>query len=118
MWVVSLKRLRQFWATHERAEIPLRGWFTVTSAAEWGRFADLRVTFPSADAVGSCTVFNVGGNNYRLIARIFYTSHKVYVLRVMTHADHDREDWATQCGCYNPPPRPRKKRHSKRRKPS
>src|SRR5437764_5310937 len=104
MWVVSLKRLREFWAVHPRAEIPLRAWFTQTSAAEWATFGDLRSTFRSADLVGNCTVFNVGGNNYRLIARVFYPSHKVYVLRVMTHAEYDREDWPAQCGCFSPPP--------------
>jgi len=52
-----------------------------------------RTTFPSADLGGNCTVFNVAGNYYRLIARVFFRSHKVYVLRVMTHAEYDREDW-------------------------
>ncbi len=69
MWVVSLKRLREFWGRHPLAEVPLRAWFTQTSAAEWSNFSDLRRTFPSADLVGNCTVLNVGGNKYRLIAR-------------------------------------------------
>jgi mRNA interferase HigB len=123
MWVVSLKRLREFWGTHPLAEVPLRGWFTQTSAAEWRNIGDLRGTFPSADAVGNCTVLNIGGNKYRLIARLFYTSHKVHVLRVMTHAEYDREDWPAQYGCYQPLPKrtrpvrpksPRKKRPSRR----
>lgn len=105
MWVVSLRRLREFWATHPRAEVPLRAWFTLTSAAGWETFADLRGDFPAADLVGNCTVFNVAGNHYRLIARVIFTSHKVYVLRVMTHAEYDREDWATSCRCYHPPPK-------------
>jgi mRNA interferase HigB len=104
MWVVSLKRLREFWSIHARAEVSLRGWFTQVSAAQWRNFSDLRATFSSADLVGNCTVFNVGGNNYRLIARIFYASHKVYVLRVMTHDAYSREDWQTQCRCFEPPP--------------
>lgn len=104
MWVVSLKRLRQFWAVHPRAEVSLRAWHDQVSAAEWGNFGALRATFPSADLVGNCTVFNVGGNNFRLIARIFFKSHKVYVLRVMTHAEYDRVDWESECGCYKPQP--------------
>lgn len=123
MWVVSLKRLREFWAILPLAEVPLRGWFTQTSAAIWRNFGDLRGTFPSADSVGNCTVFNIAGNKYRLIARVFHTSHKVYVLRVMTHAEYDLKDWPSQCGCYEPPPErtrpmrqksPRKKRPAKR----
>src|SRR5690349_20722257 len=104
MWVVSLKRLREFWAAHPKAEVPLRGWYTQTSAADWQTFSDLRATFPSADLVGNCTVFNVGGNNYRLVARVFFRGHKVYVLRVMTHAEYSREDWPAQCACHSGPP--------------
>lgn len=119
MWVVSLKRLREFWAIHPLAEVALRAWFSQSAAAEWQNFSALRGTFPSADMVGNCTVFNVGGNKFRLIARVFYTSHKVYILRVMTHADYDREDWPKECGCYQPPPKrarpPRQKPRGKHR---
>lgn len=104
MWVVSLRRLREFWTVHPRAELFLRSWHDQVCAAEWENFAALRATFPSADVVGNCTVFNVGGNKFRLIARVFFRSHKVYVLRVMTHAEYDREDWASECGCYKPQP--------------
>lgn len=105
MWVVSLKRLREFWQNHPPAETPLRAWFSQTSAAEWTNFSDLRRTFPSADLVGNCTVMNLGGNKYRLIARVLFTSHKVYILRVITHVEYDRQAWPRQCGCYQPPPR-------------
>lgn len=104
MWVVSLRRLREFCAIHSRANVSLRAWFDQTQAAEWQNFSDIRATFPSADLVGNCTVFNIGGNHFRLVTRVFYSSHKVYVLRVMTHAEYDREDWPSQCGCYQPPP--------------
>jgi mRNA interferase HigB len=105
MWVVSLKRLRQFWGNHPSAERPLRAWFAQTLAAEWRNFGDLRRTFPSADLVGNCTVLNIGGNKYRMIIRVFYTSHKVYVLRVITHKEYDYDDWPSECGCYEPPPK-------------
>ena len=97
MWVVSQKRLRKFWSVHPRAEIPLRAWYAQTSAAEWENFSDLRATFPSADLVGNCTVFNIGGNNFRLIARVFFANHKAYVLRIMTHAEYDRGAWKADC---------------------
>jgi mRNA interferase HigB len=104
MWVVSLKRLREFWEMHSHAQVPLRAWFVQTSAAQWRNFGEMRSTFPSADLVGNCTVFKIGGNNYRLVTRVFYTSHKVYVLRVMTHAEYDHEIWQSQCGCHQPAP--------------
>jgi mRNA interferase HigB len=107
MWVVSRKRLREFWSLHSRAHIPLQSWFTQTISAQWRNFGELRATFPSADLVGNCTVFNIGGNHFRMIARIFYSSHKVYVLRIMTHREYDREDWPNLCGCYRPSPKRR-----------
>ena len=100
----------------------MRAWFAQTSASDWESFNDLRNTFPAADLVGNCTVFNIAGNNYRLIARVFYGSHKVYVLKVMTHVEYDRQDWPTQCGCFQPPParsrqaRDKMRRTAKRRK--
>ena len=105
MWVVSLKRLREFWRIHPNAEVPLRGWHTQTLTADWRNLSNLRGIFASADLVGNCLVFNIGGNNFRLIARVFYRNHKVYVLRVMTHAEYDRDDWPKECGCYAEPPR-------------
>lgn len=115
MWIISLKRLRAFWTEHQRAQIPLRSWYTQVAAARWSNFAEVRATFPSADLVGNCTVFNIAGNHHRLITRVLFPSHKVFVLRVMTHREYDQTDWATQCGCYQPPLRRSKKTLPSRR---
>lgn len=105
MWIISQKRLKEFWRVEPRAQRPLREWYDVVSAAEWANFADVRSTYSSADLVGHCLVFNVSGNRYRLIARVFYRSHKVYVLKIMTHKDYDQTDWFHDCGCDRPPPK-------------
>lgn len=57
----------------------------------------------SASLVGNCVVFNIGGNRFRLVTRILYPSQKVFILRVMTHAEYDNERWKTDCGCFEPP---------------
>jgi mRNA interferase HigB len=54
--------------------------------------------YPHADGVrtrtsGTLTVFNIGGNKYRLIARIRYDYQLVNVRRVLTHADYDSGVW-------------------------
>jgi len=56
-------------------------------------FNDLRATYASADHVDGLTVFNIGGNKYRLIAAIHYNRKKVFIRAVLTHADYDRGDW-------------------------
>ena len=58
-------------------------------------FAALRTTFPSADQIDRFTVFNIGGNKFRLIAAIHYNRKKVYVRNVLTHAEYDRNSWRT-----------------------
>ena len=54
---------------------------------------DMRKTFPHADAVGEFTVFNIGGNKYRLATSISYRTGKVFIRHVMTHQEYSREDW-------------------------
>lgn len=56
-------------------------------------FDELRATFPSADTVDGLTVFNIGGNKYRLIASIHFNRGKVYVRHVLTHREYDRGAW-------------------------
>ena len=108
MRVISKARLRQFW---ERpgcgdAEGPLRAWYSHVShrSVAWRFWADVKLTFGTASIVGTCIVFNIGGNKYRLVSRIFYSAQKVFVLKVMTHAEYDENKWTDECGCFNPPP--------------
>lgn len=54
----------------------------------------------SADLVGDCVVFDIAGNKFRLITRIRFQAHRVFVLKVMTHGEYDNERWKTECGCY------------------
>ena len=69
-----------------------------TRAAHWASIVDLRQTFPSADPVRvasgrTVVVFNIAGNQYRLITAIHYNMRKVFVLRFLTHAQYDKETW-------------------------
>lgn len=95
MWVISRARLRAFWERHADAQARLLAWYQVVEAADWASWSDVRRTFPSADRVGRLTVFNIGGNAYRLVARIEYEKHRVYVRRVMSHQEYDADEWKT-----------------------
>jgi mRNA interferase HigB len=109
MRVISKARLRRFWELPGRrdAEGPLRAWYTHVNSktVSWHSWAAVKADFSSASSVGNCVVFNVGGNKYRLVARILYPSLKVFVLRVMTHAEYDDDKWKVECGCFAPPPK-------------
>lgn len=101
MRVIALKSLRDFWEKHESAQSPLKEWYAKTVAARWEHLMDTRRTFPHADQVivasgGLTTVFNIGGNRFRLITAVHYNTSKVFVLRVLTHADYEKGTWKDQ----------------------
>jgi mRNA interferase HigB len=90
MHVITQRRLKEFWEEHPTAEPPLRSWYSITSKATWKTFADVRRSFNSADIAGIYVVFNIGGNNYRLITKVEYQFGKVFIAHVFTHAEYDR----------------------------
>ena len=92
--VVARRTLEAFWSVHPTAKAPLISWYRVTGAADWKSFADVRGTFNSADQVAGKVVFNIGGNNYRLVALVAYRTQRVFVLWIGTHRDYDRLDVA------------------------
>ena len=93
MNVISYKRIRQFSSIYRDAEIPLKAWFTTAKKAGWQNLAELRQVYPSADLVGRHTVFNIKGNNYRLITRVRYISQTVFIVAIMTHEEYDLGKW-------------------------
>lgn len=121
MQVISKARLRAFWEEpgHEDAEGPLRAWHTHVSSktVSWHSWGDVKAEFASTSLVGNCVVFNIGGNKYRLVTRILYPSQKVFILKVMTHAEYDEDKWKDECGCFESPPQPKKQAKKKSGKP-
>ena len=93
MNVISFKRIRDFSLIYRDAEASLIAWFKIAKRASWQNFAELRHVYPSADLVGRYTVFNIGGNKYRLIARIVYRSQTIFVVSIMTHEEYDLGKW-------------------------
>jgi mRNA interferase HigB len=119
MRVISKARLTAFWETpgREDAEGPLRAWYTHVNckAVAWHSWGHLKRDFSTASIVGNCVVFNVSGNKYRLVTRPLCASQKVFILKVMTHAEYDEDKWKEECGCFTPPPKPKKKMPRRRR---
>jgi mRNA interferase HigB len=95
--VISEKKLREFWHVHPDAELPLRAWHRTAEHAAWECFADIRAVYASADQVGRCTVFNIGGNKCRLVVVVHFNRGKVYIRHVMTHEEYDRGFWKGDC---------------------
>lgn len=108
MRVISKSRLRNFWESPNCADSQgsLQAWYTHVNSKSvaWENWGEVRASFSHADLVGNCVVFNIGGNKFRLITRILFPSQKVFILRVMTHKQYDKENWKTECGCFSARP--------------
>jgi len=101
MRLISKRRLREFWKLHSSSREVLEEWYRIVNnkGLAWEDFHDLQATFASASHVGKCVVFNIGGNNYRLITQINYPTYNVFVKAVLTHSEYSRGKWQKKCGC-------------------
>ena len=79
---------------HPASRRPLQRFVNIARAALWPHFPAVKETFPATDyapATGTL-VFNVGGNKYRLIARVDFEEQLLAIQTVLTHGEYDRED--------------------------
>jgi mRNA interferase HigB len=91
--VISRRALREFWERHTDAEQALRAWYSEAKAAVWRGPADVKVRYPAASIVANNrVVFNIKGNQYRLITAIKYEQGIVFIRFVGTHAEYDQID--------------------------
>lgn len=93
MRVISRSTLRKFWEKHANAQTSLLIWYERVVSNSFDTFVQVREVFPSADFVGNFIVFNIGGNNYRLITYLDYRFQIIFIRAVLTHAEYDKEDW-------------------------
>ena len=84
MHIISIKALRNFWLKHSASEKPFEH-------VKSGDFNHLKQIYNSVDYVRPYTIFDVAGNNLRIIAVIHYNTEKIYIRHVLTHREYD--DW-------------------------
>lgn len=96
MKIFTEKKLKQYAEAHPEARVALEDWASRVKRSNWKCFADIKKTFNSVDSVGNQHyVFNIKGNNYRLVVVIQFTPQFVYVRFIGTHAEYDRIDCKT-----------------------
>ena len=96
MRVIAYRSLQNFWTLHLAAEQPLKAWYDEAKKAVWKQPTDIKAHYRSASFVGNNrVVFNIKGNDYRLIVAVAYRVGFVYVKFIGTHAQYDRVDAAT-----------------------
>jgi len=93
MHVIAKPALVDFWTMHPAAKEPLDTWYRIMRRESFQNFSEIRQTFASADYVDGFTVFDIGGNKFRLITVVRYACQKVYIRAVLTHKEYDKGAW-------------------------
>jgi mRNA interferase HigB len=90
MNVIALKSLRDFWLRCPEAEQPLKAWLDEAKKASWSSPADIKACYRSASILKNRrVVFNIKGNDYRLVAAVAYRHQALYIKFVGTHREYD-----------------------------
>lgn len=96
MRVISVSTLRAFWELNRPAEQPLKAWHEEAKNATWTQPAEIKAQYRSASVLKNRrVVFNIKGNEYRLIVAVAYNLQTVYVKFVGTHTEYDAVDAET-----------------------
>jgi len=102
MNVLSRSAIDEAIRRHPVAGSWLNAWWKVAKREQWRSLRHVRETYSQADQVGSCLVFDVKGNAYRLIVGVRYASRTrggtLFVKHFLTHAEYDTGDWKKDCG--------------------
>lgn len=92
MRIITESRLTTFWAEHPPAERPLKAWREIIRRSEFASPHEVKARFSTADFLGDeVTVFDIGGNKYRVVVTMRYKHQVVFIRHVLTHADYDRK---------------------------
>lgn len=93
MPVISKSAWRAVVAADPTVESSISAWYKIARAAAWRSIVDVRQTYPHADFVDPYTVFNINGNNYRLIVKIEYKYQLIFVKGLVTHSEYHQGGW-------------------------
>jgi len=96
MRIIARSTLREYWQKHPDTGQPLKAWFDDTSRANWKTLSDIKDNYANASIIANNrVVFNIKGNNYRLIVHIRYDISIVFIRFIGTHQEYNKIDATT-----------------------
>lgn len=91
MHIISKSTIVEYYTKHPQSKQPLEDWYIITSKSNWQNLSDIRKVFNNVDYVGNDRyVFNIKGNDYRLIVVIHFSRGRVFIRFIGTHAEYDK----------------------------
>jgi mRNA interferase HigB len=97
MEIISYGPIKRFIQKHPESKSGLNTWYKTAKNATWKNLSEVKNTYPHADLYGSCTIFNISGNKYRLVVKIDYQGQIILIKHIMTHAEYDKDKWKKDC---------------------
>jgi mRNA interferase HigB len=93
--IIRKETIEEFARQNARSRPSLEEWLTKVKNADWEKPADMRATFRTADLLGknsSRVVFDMAGNNYRMICKYAFGDKQVhlFVSWIGTHAEYSK----------------------------
>ncbi len=105
MNVISRKKLREFCESkpdRRRHAQAFEDWFKLTRKATWQNFQDVKALFGQTDLTSetlskrTATIFDIGGNKYRIITRIDYLRQTELITHILDHTTYDKNKWKSE----------------------
>lgn len=93
MHLIHIRTLREEAAKYPDIRKQIEDWHQTVKKAEWQSLNDVQKFYRDAEAVGNFTVFNIKGNDYRLIVGMDYEDQTVYYKYLLTHAEYNKDKW-------------------------
>ena len=96
MLIITKKKLIEFYEREPKAKESLLKWYHKTEFSDWSNLSDIKETFNTVDYAGNDRyVFDIGGNKYRLVAMIHFSTRTLYIKFIGTHKQYDKTDCKT-----------------------
>lgn len=93
MHLISAGKLKKAASEYPDVTNTIKAFCKTIAQAQWGSLIDVQQVYRDAESVGSFTVFNIKGNQYRLILDIDYEEQVAYFKYFLTHPEYDRDRW-------------------------
>lgn len=97
MRIIAKPVLIEYWEKHRQEKSSLENWYKVVLKSIWTRPDDIKKTFNSVDPFRKGNrlyhIFDVGGNNTRVIVNIHFNTKIVYIRSVLSHEQYSKENW-------------------------
>ena len=96
MRIIAERTIREYYEKNPQSKTELQDWVNVVKKAKWRNFADIKATYNSADYIGrQHYVFNIKGNDYRMVVVIKFIPQFVLIRFIGTHKEYDNIDCST-----------------------